>query len=390
MERMDSHNPKARFGLTLQQAQESASHFAIAAAPPLPAVDFAAVGKTAPTLTTTPAGTLPKASAVVITWAEAEWAAMQQVFCGGGAPMPYSERTRDTWLEWQKYSSDLPPGAGNGWSYWGYYRLVHLGATPVLLFKSNTHLDFPGAKYLQALIDLLVQKVTPAVILSIGTAGGTKPSDHIGTVRAVSAGTLYEAGKPQADWPLYSNAWQGSNAILANASFNKLLFPVPSRSTDLQTLCTQFNKQQNSSYTLAQLDPDGLNLGDPIPQIDNQTGSGISLLTTPTFVVGTSSGNYENYTSIEMDDAIIGAACAASKTGFGFIRNLSDPRCRTQCCLPGCRVLGAAPCMTPMASTPATTARWPPGRCSPDRANRARRARSFVIDSPTWRANRFL
>jgi nucleoside phosphorylase len=66
-------------------------------------------------------------------------------------------------------------------------------------------------------------------------------------------------------------------------------------------------------------------LGDPVPQIDNQTGSGASLLTTPTFVVGTTSGNYANYTSIEMDDAVIGEACAASKTAFSFIRNLSDP-----------------------------------------------------------------
>lgn len=321
----NAHNPKARFGLTLQQARASASHFAIADAPPLPAVNFSAVGKTAPTLPTTPAGSLPKAAVVVITWAEAEWAAMQQVFCGGEATMPYSDRTRGTWPDWQIYSADLPAGAPNGWSYWGYYRLVQVGATPVLLFKSNTHLDFPGAKYLQALIELLVQQVAPTLILSIGTAGGTKPADHIGTVRAVSAGTLYEAGQPQSAWPLYANAWQGSNTILSAANFNQLLLSVPTRSADLQALCTQFNKLHNSSYTLAQLDPGGLNLGDPIPQIDNQTGSGTSLLTTPTFVVGTTDGIYQSYSSIEMDDAIIGEACAARQTAFGFIRNLSDP-----------------------------------------------------------------
>jgi nucleoside phosphorylase len=321
----NSHNPKARFGLTLPQARASASHFAIAAAPPLPVVNFAAVGKSAPTLTATSAASLPKASVVVITWAEAEWAALQQVFCGGGVAMPYSDRTRATWAGWQKYSADLPAGAPKGWTYWGYYRLVHVGATPVLLFKSNTHLDFPGAAYLQALIDLMAQNVTPTLILSIGTAGGTQPADHIGTVRAVSAGTLYESGKPQSQWPSYANAWQGGNAILANANFNQLLFPVPTRSNDLQALCTQFNQLQGSSYTLAELDPDGLNSGDPIPRIDNQTGSSASLLTTPTFVVGTTSGNYENYTSIEMDDAVIGEACASSKTAFGFIRNLSDP-----------------------------------------------------------------
>jgi hypothetical protein len=309
--------------MTLQEA--SAVRFAIADAPPLPPVDFAAVGKAAPVLLATTAGQLPKASAVVITWTEAEWAAMQHVFCAGAASMPYSDRLRGTWPGWQEYSSHLPAGAPAGWTYWGYYRLVEIGGTPVLLFKSNTHLDFPGAKYLEALIDLLIQRVTPGVILSIGTAGGAKPQDHIGTVRAVSAGTLYESGKPQAEWPLYKNAWQGSNTVLTDANFDQLLSAVPTRTGDLETLCAQFNSQYGSSYTLAQLDPDGLNLGDATPQIDNQTGGGTSLLTASTFLVGTTAGTYQAYACIEMDDAVIGEACVASRTPYGFVRNLSDP-----------------------------------------------------------------
>jgi hypothetical protein len=321
----DAHNPKARFGMTLQQASESGASFALADGPPLPAVNFGAVGKTAPGLAATSPGSLPQATAVIITWADAEWAAMQQVFCAGGSSMPYSDRARGTWPGWQKYSSRLPAGAPSGWTYWGYYRLVTLGANAVLLFKSNTHLDYPGAKYLQALIELLVEQVKPHVILSIGTAGGTQPADHIGTVRAVSAGTLFETGQPQGSWPVYANTWKGGNAILGNANFNQLLFPVPTRSSDLQAFCAQFNGLYRTSYTLAQLDPNGLNLADATPQIDNQSGTGASLLTTPTFVVGTTGGNYQTYTCIEMDDTIIGKVCNASKTAFGFVRNLSDP-----------------------------------------------------------------
>ena len=55
--------------------------------------------------------------------------------------------------------------------------MVHIGAEPVLLCKSNTHLDWPGAPYLEAMIDLLVKDVQPRLILSIGTAGGAKPQD---------------------------------------------------------------------------------------------------------------------------------------------------------------------------------------------------------------------
>jgi hypothetical protein len=318
------HNPKARFGMTLEEAS-AVPGFAIANAPPLPPVNFTAVGQSAPVLPATPAGELPKASAVIITWAEAEWAAMQHVFCAGSGSMPYSSRSAGSWPGWQKYSSNLPAGAPAGWTYWGYYRLVEIAGDAVLLFKSNTHLDFPGAGYLEALVDLLIQRVAPGVILSIGTAGGAKPQDHLGTVRAVSAGTLYESGQPQAKWPLYENAWQSGSTLLANANFKQLLYPVPTRTSDLEAFCTQFNRQYGSSYTLAQLDPDGLNQGDASPQIDNQTGGGTSLLTASTFLVGNTAGTYQSYACIEMDDAVIGEACAASRTPYAFVRNLSDP-----------------------------------------------------------------
>jgi nucleoside phosphorylase len=319
------HNPKRRLGITLRQARESSFSPGIANGPPLPAVNYGLVGKEAPILLQTPTGGLPKASAVVITWADAEWAALQQVFCAGGSAMPYRDRSRGVWSGWESYAANLPPGRPSGWTYWGYSRLVQVSGNTVLLFKSNTHLDWPGATYLEALIKLLAAEVEPRVILSIGTAGGAKTQDHIGTVRAVSAGTLYQSGQPPASWPEYKNGWEANDAILQNASFAQLLFPVPTKVSDLVTLCSQFNQYYRTNYTLSQLDPNGLNLGDATPQIDDQTGGGASLLTTSTFVVGTTAGTYEDYAAIEMDDAIIGEACASSSTAFGFVRNVSDP-----------------------------------------------------------------
>jgi hypothetical protein len=319
------HNPKLRFGVSLREATASGFTPGIANAPPLPAVNYGLVGKQAPSLLPTPAGKLPNASAVVITWADAEWAALQHVFCAGSAPMPYSARSRGTWSGWERYSANLPAGAPADWSFWGNCRLVQVSGSPVLLFKSNTHLDWPGATYLEALIKMLAADVKPSVILSIGTAGGAMTQDHIGTVRAVSAGTLYQPGQPPASWPEYKNGWKASNATLNNANFKQLLFPVPATESDLQSLCSQFNQHYRTNYTLAELDPNGLNLGDSTPQIDDQTGGSASLLTTSTFVVGTTAGDYDAYTSIEMDDAVIGQACASSGTAFGFVRNVSDP-----------------------------------------------------------------
>ncbi len=317
------HDPKLRLGQSLRQASSFSP--GLTDAPPLPVVNYAALNRTAPELLQTPAGTLPKASAVVITWAEAEWAALQHVFCSGGSPMPYADRSRGDWPGWEKYAADLPQGAPSGWGYWGSYRLVELGSKPVLLFKSNTHLDWPGASFLRTLIERLVSEVEPALIMSIGTAGGANTTDHVGTVRAVSAGTLYEAGQPAARWPEYKNGWTASDVLLGDSNFHTLLFPVPTSASALDALSAGFNQHYRTSYTLDQLDPDGLNLGDAVPRIDDQTGGAASLLTTSSFVVGTTAGDYQAYTSIEMDDAVIGEACAASGTAFAFVRNISDP-----------------------------------------------------------------
>jgi nucleoside phosphorylase len=54
-------------------------------------------------------------------------------------------------------------------------------------------------------------------------------------------------------------------------------------------------------------------------------GDGTPLLTASSFVVGTNSGNLESYACVEMDDAVIGMACAGTAAAFGFVRNISDP-----------------------------------------------------------------
>src|ERR1700722_14799705 len=159
---VSAHNPKLRFGMSLSEAEESSFQPSLAKAPPLPAINYALVGKQAPKLLTTP-GTLPKASTVVITWAGAEWAALEHAFCAGGSTMPYSQRSRGTWTGWEKYSANLMSGGPSDWTYWGYYRAVEINGTTVLLFKSNTHLDWPGATFLIALIKLLAAEVQPSL-----------------------------------------------------------------------------------------------------------------------------------------------------------------------------------------------------------------------------------
>ena len=297
----------------------------IANTPALPVIDWSRIGQVAPKLVGTTSSGFPSADAIVLTWADAEWAALQHVFCDSGSTMPYAERSTDSWSGWNRYSTGLPSSAPSGWTFWGEWRLVQIANAAVMLFKSNTHLDWPGQTYLADLIRLLIQHVKPGLILSVGTAGGAQTGDHVGTVRAVSAGTLYKQNTAPGSWPVYRNSWSAVDTLLDNPGFGSLLLPIPTTVSDLQSLCTQFNQYYNTSFSLADLDPDGLNYGDPSPGVHDQTGGAISLLTTPDFVVGTNAGDYDNYVCIEMDDSIIGEVCGAAGTAFGFVRNISDP-----------------------------------------------------------------
>jgi len=297
----------------------------ISETPALPVIDWSAVGQVAPTLLGARGTGLPAAEAVVITWADAEWAAMQHVFCASDVAMPYSDRNTGSWGGWTKYAVGMPSAPVSGWSYWGEWRFVEVGGKRVLLWKSNTHLDFPGQSELTAMMQMLLREVKPGLVLSIGTAGGAMVGDHVGTVRAVSAGTLYESGKAQGSWPEYANGWSAEGTVLQKAGFGGLLMPVPTTEGDLQGLCSQFNSYYGSSYSIFDLDPDGLASGDTQPKFFDETGGGTSLLTTPTFVVGTTAGTYATYACIEMDDAVLGEVCKGAGVAFGFVRNVSDP-----------------------------------------------------------------
>lgn len=296
--------------------------------PPLPVINWSLIGQQAPVLLDTPSGDMPEADVVIITWAGAEWAAMQHVFCSSNTAMPYSDRSTSYWDGWQKYNKDMPPypgSSGEDWDYWGYYRLVQIQGKKVLLFKSNTHLDWPGQQYLEDLIDRFIDYVKPQLIISTGTAGGARPEDNEGTVNVVQSGTLYVENEPPSDWPVYANEWTADWSIINQQNFSKLLFPIPTTESDLESLCKQFNQSYGTNYTLSQLNADNLDMGDPSPQLNDLTPQGTSLLTTDTFVVATTSGDYADFACVEMDDAIIGKVCASKNTAFGFVRNISDP-----------------------------------------------------------------
>jgi nucleoside phosphorylase len=291
--------------------------------PALPPVNWATIGARAPTLLAPSAARLPTAAAIVLVWTDAEWAALHHVFCDSGNAMPYASRNQSTWTGWQKYANSIP--SVEGWTFWGEYRLIQIGTTPVLLFKSNTHLDFPGQQYLTQMMSQLIAAVKPQLVLSTGTAGGARLTDPIGTINVVRAGTMYESDQPPASWPEYLSSWQANWTVPTQTGFKQLLFPVPTVAADLTSIQEQFNRFYKSNYALNILDVDGLDMAAPLPAINNLTTGATSLLTADSFVVGTSSGNFAGYACIEMDDAVLASVCKAANIPFGSVRNISDP-----------------------------------------------------------------
>jgi nucleoside phosphorylase len=319
---MKTKEPLMRLAMSREESQQRFDP-TIHNTPSIPPVDWAAIGQSAPQLLNTSPGELPKADVIVITWAEAEWAALEHVFCNSSASMSYSARNTDNWSGWVEYKEGVP--SVKGWNYWGSFRMVKVGSKTVILFKSNTHLDYPGQQYLSQMITRFITNAKPQLILSIGTAGGARTADHIGTVNVVHAGTLYESGKPPSQWPKYSNQWSAGWSMINQPGFKKLVFPVPTTSGDLESICSQFNSFYKTNYKVSDLNIDNLNMGDASPAINNLTGAGTSLLTTDSFVVATSAGNFNSFACVEMDDAVIADVCAGHKTAFGFVRNISDP-----------------------------------------------------------------
>ena len=287
-------------------------------------VDWVGAGLTAPTVLDTPNALADvTADAVVIMWADAEWAPTHHVFCASSAEMPYSARASGDFPDWIKDDIGMVDPQPD-WTFWGWYRLVNLGEKSVLLYKSNTHYAYQGATALTSLIKRLIKlQTTPALILSTGTAGGANSTDHVGTVVIVNSGVLYESDTAANDWPRYSSNWRPSASRLA--AIEPLLMPIPISDADLAELARQFDEQQHATYTLAELDPLQLNHPDATPAILDLTANGTALLTADSFLVGATNNTYAAYACIEMDDAIIAKECEREGIPYGSVRNLSDP-----------------------------------------------------------------
>ena len=302
--------------------------------PALKPVDWKAIAKTGPKslrMDRQCSQPLPKVKAVVIFWNDAEWAAMDHVWGNSHDTMKYRYWEHDEWeRDWTLYRrgydevvGQLPWTAPSRWeNAWCKIRLVSLARDelPILLVKSHMHLstDGPSAP-LRFLIERIILESKPYLVLTTGTAGGTRDSQMLGTVVVSnSARFQLEGALNQWSWNngLFTSSWQPSTRYLEPVQ--SYLYQVPPVTmNELEILANKMNLPLEKVMN-RDVEPRSL-------EKNTQILTGTPSLTTNAYVSANTSGNYAEFSCMEMNDAVVAMVCQEHHTHFGSVRNISDP-----------------------------------------------------------------
>ena len=332
----------------LQQARHAnapvynLSQATIATMPPLPAIDWTTFKGAAPQPIDTPGyvktDPLPVADVVIITWTNAEWAALHHVFCDSSTPMSYNAIAQPgSWDgDWLLYARDFSSVLGELTAHspsakikaWGRFRMLNISGKKVMLFKSDMHVHTDGAQMpLIQMITQIIADVAPNFIITVGTAGGARVEDNLGTTNVTNAARFQLSGEfvnKTFNYTTFNNAWTIADPTLH--SIDSLLMETPITTAHVTELLTAINNPKGkpaTNYTLTNVMNKQTAPGLIPPLVNNITSTPV--LTTNGYDTATTTGNYEKYAAMEMDDAVIAMQADASGIPFAVIRNISDP-----------------------------------------------------------------
>jgi len=315
--------------------------------PDLPAINWASIGEDRPKWITDkdwePDKNSIKIDMIIITWTSAEWAAFDHVFCNSDTPMPHSyydhESWRDEWkyydTNWQKIRSELPETAPSfNHKAWGSCRIVEFPSNKkkALLFKSDMHISTDGADLpLRNMMEQLLEDFNPELILTIGTSGGSRNEDDLGTTNVTNSARFELTGEfdkkhYKFNNKTFSNEWKPDTKLIK--SINEFLMETPVTHAELEHLREThkhklIDPETKAAYPLDRLKNKEIQPDEIPPKINILPG--MPVLTTNGYQVGNTSGNYKEYAAMEMDDAVIAMTSDEKKIPFGVLRNISDP-----------------------------------------------------------------
>ena len=274
---------------------------------------------------------LPKADVLVVTWTIAEMLALADVLTPRVNP-----RTR--WYRYTHRFDDYLPLIRKGApsriaGRLGSYYLTKIGSKKVLCLKSELHLNQDGIRTgagkatlpVEKFIEQAIGEVSPSLVITVGTAGGTLDDAHLGDVMITRAAQFRLADE------------------FAQESFAKTKYVSPG-TIKKKHLATATQLMQTHADQLQEPD-----LGPPtkffdwqgplIPGMkntpkllveDRDFPKGMPILTTDFFEFGTSSnGLGDKGCGVEMGDAVFGKVAkklGAAAPKWLVIRNASDPQ----------------------------------------------------------------
>lgn len=311
--------------------------------PPLPAIDWSAIGHEAPVNvdlgSRDKSAPLPKSDIVVITWTSAEWSALDHVFANSGEERHRtSTEFRKGW-HWRANDQYIE-GAH---CLWGFYRMVKVKSVggveyDVLLFKSSSHLAHPPyCDGLMKMVEMIIEEAQPQRLYTIGTAGGAAPTEKLGDTVVTNAGTIMIHKSENEGCNLNGVSVQGDwfpNMDLVTAVEDKLLFKLSSIVNEAELnymLCQTINDPDkgNPAWAGTVTVKDLINEAIDPTALEHPKGlnkKDIPLLTTDFYYIA-QPDDAGKYSVLEMDDAIIGLVAQRhhTPTPFIFVRNISDP-----------------------------------------------------------------
>jgi nucleoside phosphorylase len=286
---------------------------------------------------------------IIMTWTSAEWAAFAHVFWASEEEMPYeyyeNESWRDGWQyysnNWDKIKGELPDGKKHSapsltHQAWGSCCIVKFPSNgkTALLFKSDMHISTDGPDLpLRNMIEQLAKDFSPKLMLTIGTSGGARVQDCLGSANITNAARFDLSGEFDAkNYPFnhktFTSDWAPKTSILDKVIASNLLMETPVKDKELEALIAKNawelkNPATGKLYTLDELKNKEIEPGAIPPKLNVLTGTPV--LTTNGYQVGNTSGNYDDFAAMEMDDAVIIMECNAHDTLAGVVRNISDP-----------------------------------------------------------------
>ncbi len=275
---------------------------------------------------------------VVITWTEAEWNALDFVFCDSDKEMPYYRGShKNDWKnKWYKCSKgyeaakkkyDIPSYAPSvAEDAWGSIYVVEVKDKKVLLVKSEMHISTDGVDMpVTAFIEKIINESKPKAFYTIGTAGGAKVNSKLGDVSITNSGKFELTGKFKDKTyanSTFDNNWKPKCDI--QKAIAPLLRGVPATDTMMTTLIDELNSEEGTELTWKDLGNDDIDpkkLEDPEATFWNND----PVLTTNGYEIATTDGNYKQYVAMDMDDAAVAMVCDKYLTTFASFRNISDP-----------------------------------------------------------------